>query len=66
MIRQGGSEAAQEAYEVINLHDIEGMPSDLMKKRKTVELVRAFYGIEDDRQRAAALSLMKTLAKAAK
>jgi transcriptional regulator with XRE-family HTH domain len=59
-----GAEAAQEAYEAGNLQDIEGMPSDLMKKRKTVELVRAFYGIEDDRQRAAALSLMKTLAKA--
>jgi len=61
---EGGAEAAQAAYEVTNLHDIEGMPSDLMKKRKTVELVRAFYGIDDDRQRAAALSLMKTLAKA--
>ena len=61
---EGGAEVAMEAYEATNLHEIEGMPSDLMKKRKTVELVRAFYGIEDDRQRAAALSLMKTLAKA--
>lgn len=60
---EGGSEAAQEAYEAGDLHDIEGMPSDLMKKRKTVELVRAFYGIDDDRQRTAALNLMKTLAK---
>ena len=56
-----GSETAQEAYEVTNLHDIEGMPSDLMKKRKTVELVRAFYAIEDERQRNAALSLIKAV-----
>ncbi|MEI9987067.1 MAG: hypothetical protein WDN69_30280 [Aliidongia sp.] len=38
---EGGAEAAQEAYEMSNLQDVEGMPSDLMKKRKTVELVRA-------------------------
>lgn len=60
---EGGPEAAQEAYDAVNLHDIEDMPSDLMKKRKTVELVRAFYAIEDDRQRTAALNLLKTLAK---
>ena len=35
-----------------------------MKKRKTVELVRAFYAIDDDKQRNAALNLLKTLAKA--
>jgi hypothetical protein len=34
-----------------------------MKKRKTVELVRAFYAIDDDKQRNAALNLLKTLAK---
>jgi transcriptional regulator with XRE-family HTH domain len=43
--------------------DGSGMPGDLMKKRKTVELVRAFYGIDDTRQRNAALILMKSLAK---
>lgn len=62
---EGGPEAAQDAYEATNLQDIEGMPSDLMKKRKTVELVRAFYAIDDDRQRTAALNLLKTLAKTA-
>jgi transcriptional regulator with XRE-family HTH domain len=62
---EGGPEAAQEVYEAATLHDIEGMPSDLMKKRKTVELVRAFYAIDDDRQRTAALNLLKTLAKTA-
>ncbi len=60
---EGGPEAAQDAYQTAALQDVEGMPSDLMKKRKTVELVRAFYAIEDDRQRTAALNLLKTLAK---
>ena len=44
----------------------EGVSGDLMKKRKTVELVRAFYAIDDDKQRNAALNLLKTLAKAPK
>ena len=56
---EGGPEAAQEAYEAAD-----EVPSDLMKKRKTVELVRAFYAIDDDKQRNAALNLLKTLAKA--
>jgi hypothetical protein len=34
-----------------------------MKKRKTVELVRAFYAIEGTRQRDATLTLLKTLGK---
>jgi hypothetical protein len=34
-----------------------------MRKRKTVELVRAFYAIEDDKKRTAALNLLKTIAK---
>ena len=36
-----------------------------MKKRKTVELVRAFYAIDDEKQRNAALGLLKSIAKAA-
>ena len=61
---EGGSEAAQEAYEAAA--EADEVPSDLMKKRKTVELVRAFYAIDDDKQRNAALNLLKTLAKAPK
>ncbi len=62
---EGGAEAAQEIFETASgtIGDIDGVPSDLMKKRKTVELVRAFYAIEDDRQRNAALNLLKTLSK---
>jgi transcriptional regulator with XRE-family HTH domain len=62
---EGGAETAQAAYDIGNIQEVDGMPSDLMKKRKTVELVRAFYAIEDDRQRTAALGLLKTLAKTA-
>jgi len=46
--------------------DADDVPADLMKKRKTVELVRAFYAIDDDKQRNAALSLLKTMALNAK
>jgi transcriptional regulator with XRE-family HTH domain len=58
----GGPEAAEEA-EAADAAD--QLPSDLMRKRKTVELVRAFYAIEDDKKRTAALNLLKTIAKAA-
>lgn len=34
-----------------------------MRKRKTVELVRAYYAIEDETQRVAALSLLKAISK---
>jgi transcriptional regulator with XRE-family HTH domain len=61
---EGGPEAAQEAYAAAA--EADEVPSDLMKKRKTVELVRAFYAIDDDKQRNAALNLLKTLAKSAK
>ena len=44
----------------------EAVPGDLMKKRKTVELVRAFYSIEDEKQRTAALNLLRTLGKGQK
>jgi transcriptional regulator with XRE-family HTH domain len=57
----GGPDVAQEAYEAAA--EADEVPSDLMKKRKTVELVRAFYAIDDDKQRNAALNLLKTLAK---
>lgn len=57
----GGPDVAQEAYEAAAAAD--EMPSDLMRKRKTVELVRAYYAIEDEKQRAAALSLLKVISK---
>ena len=57
----GGPEAAEEAHAAADAAD--EMPSDLMRKRKTVELVRAFYAIEDEKQRMAALNLLKTIAK---
>lgn len=50
----GGADAVQEAYAAADAAD--EVPSDLMKKRKTVELVRAFYAIEDEKQRTAALN----------
>ena len=58
---QVGPEAAQEAYEAAAEADT--VPSDLMRKRKTVELVRAFYAIEDDKQRTAALNLLKAISR---
>jgi hypothetical protein len=39
------------------------VPADLMRKRKTVELVRAFYAIDDEKQRTAALNLLRTIAR---
>ena len=56
---EGGAEAAQEAYAAADAAD--HVPSDLMKKRKTVELVRAFYAIDDEKQRTAALNLIKAV-----
>ena len=55
-----GGEAAEELV-TADVPEADTVPGDLMKKRKTVELVRAFYAIEDDRQRNAALNLLKTL-----
>jgi transcriptional regulator with XRE-family HTH domain len=43
--------------------DADSMPGDVMKKRRTVELVRAFYAIDGEKQRNAALTLLKTLGK---
>ena len=59
-----GSEAAREAYEAAEAAD--ELPADLMGKRKTVELVRAFYAIENEKQRTAALNLLKTISKSSK
>jgi transcriptional regulator with XRE-family HTH domain len=56
---EGGPAAAQEALAAAA--DADEVPSDLMGKRKTVELVRAFYAIDDDKQRNAALAMLKTL-----
>lgn len=57
-------EAAQEAYDAVEVGD--ELPPDLMGKRKTVELVRAFYSIEDEKQRRSALSLIKAMVKTPK
>lgn len=45
------------------LLEADSMPGDVMKKRRTVELVRAFYAIDGEKQRNAALNLLKTLGK---
>ncbi|GGF46427.1 hypothetical protein GCM10011611_61110 [Aliidongia dinghuensis] len=59
---EGGLVAAQRAHEAVAAAD--EIPSDLMRKRKTVELVRAFYAIEHVNERNAVLALLKTIAKA--
>lgn len=51
------------SIEPVVLKELDAIPGDLMKKRKTVELVRSFYEIEGEKQRNAALNLLKTLAK---
>jgi hypothetical protein len=51
------------SVEPVVLKELDAIPGDLMKKRKTVELVRSFYEIEGEKQRNAALNLLKTLAK---
>jgi transcriptional regulator with XRE-family HTH domain len=43
--------------------DADGLSNDLMRTRKTVDLVRAFYGIDDERARAAALNMLKAMGK---
>jgi len=60
----GGPAAAEDA--VMSAAQADEVPSDLMKKRKTVELVRAFYAIDDVKQQNAALAMLKALAKSAK
>jgi len=57
---EGGPEAAEAA--VMGVAEADEVPSDLMKKRKTVELVRAFYAIGDAKQQNATLALLKALA----
>jgi transcriptional regulator with XRE-family HTH domain len=52
----GGPEAAQEDYAAAD-----ALAADLMQKRKTIELVRAFYAIEDEEQRTAALKLIQAV-----
>ena len=54
----------REAYEAAVAAD--ELPFDLMGKRKTIELVRAFYAIEDEKERSSALSLIKAMGKASK
>jgi transcriptional regulator with XRE-family HTH domain len=57
---EGGPEAALAA--VMATANADEVPSDLMKKRKTVELVRAFYAIGDAKQQNATLAMLKALA----
>jgi len=57
----GGPAAAQDA--IMGMAEADQVAPDLMKKRKTVELVRAFYAIEDASQRNATLAMLKALAK---
>jgi len=57
----GGPEAAEDA--VMNAAQADEVPNDLMRKRKTVELVRAFYAIDDAKQQNATLAMLKSLAK---
>lgn len=40
----------------------EGYGHDIMAERETLELVRAYYGIQDDRVRRRAFELLRTLA----
>jgi len=60
----GGPATAEDA--IMDSAEADEIPSDLMKKRKTVELVRAFYAIEDAAQRNATLAMLKALAKGGK
>lgn len=53
----------QPSVEPLAIKEVDSIPGDLMKKRKTVELVRSFHEIDGDKQRNAALNLLKTLAK---
>lgn len=48
---------------IMGVAEADEVPSDLMNKRKTVDLVRAFYAIDDEKQRNATLALLKILAK---
>ena len=61
---EGGPAAAEEALTAAT--EADAIPSGIMKKRKTVELVRAFYSIDDEKQRNSVLSLLKTLGAATK
>jgi hypothetical protein len=59
---EGGPAAGEAVYEAAE--EADQIPADLLGKRRTVELVRAFYAIADQRQRNAALGLLKPLGKA--
>jgi transcriptional regulator with XRE-family HTH domain len=41
---------------------VDGYGHDVMAERETLELVRAYYGIQDDRVRRRAFELLRTLA----
>lgn len=59
----GNAESPAALPEDTPVAENDAVPSDLMKKRRTVDLVRAFYAIDSERQRNAALNLLKTLAR---
>ena len=58
----GGGATAQAASEAVA--ETDEIPPDLMKKRRTVELIQAYYAIDDAKARDAALALLKTIGKA--
>jgi len=59
-----GANAAEDA--IMSTSDADEVPAGIMQKRKTVELVRAFYAIDDDKQHTAALNMLKNMARAGK
>lgn len=59
-----GAEAAEVA--IMSTADTDEVPAGLMQKRKTVELVRAFYAIEDEKKQTDALNLLKNMVKSSK
>jgi transcriptional regulator with XRE-family HTH domain len=52
---------ANKARQSSAVEEADALPGDVMTKRRTVELIRAFYAIEGEKQRDAALGLLKTL-----
>lgn len=53
------------AHDGVGSGESPSLESGVMKRRRTIELVRTFYAIDDRRQRDAALKFLKTLGAAA-
>jgi transcriptional regulator with XRE-family HTH domain len=56
----GSPEPVHEMFEAVA--DANQIPADITMKRTTIHLVRAFYAIDDENQRNAALNLLKAIA----